>query len=241
MTWAKTSEMIDEIAAALTVALGEMADIPKNHEARIPTKSGGNFSYKYADLADMLQYVRPILSAHGVAVVQNASSRNDNTVSISTTLLHRSGQYLTFEPLDMPAGRTAQETGSAITYGRRYHLLACLGLATEDDDGQSAAPRQQAQSRQETRRGSETRRTEQQASGQGRGRTTAEETIRTLLEGLEVSTAKNIRGRFVEKWGRLVDLDPQQHTAALAWVKNEIANEDAADAEWVAQAQENER
>ena len=38
----------------------------------------------------------------------------------------------------------AQAMGSAITYGRRYTLIAALGLATDeaDDDGESAKPRE---------------------------------------------------------------------------------------------------
>ncbi len=46
----------------------------------------------------------------------------------------------------MPTGKgDAQSVGSATTYGRRYALMAILGLAPDDDDGQAAstAPGQQ--------------------------------------------------------------------------------------------------
>ena len=63
-----------------------------------------------------------------------------NKVSITTTLLHSSGEYITFEPTIMNASSPmAQEIGSAITYGRRYSVSAVLGLGAEDDDDGNAA------------------------------------------------------------------------------------------------------
>lgn len=43
-----------------------------------------------------------------------------------------------FGPLVLPYGNSPQAAGSAITYARRYALVAALGLATEDDDGAAA-------------------------------------------------------------------------------------------------------
>jgi len=57
--------------------------------------------------------------------------------------MHTSGEFLTHKPTRLPVGMDAQKTGSAITYARRYSLMAALGLATEDDDGASAPPRKE--------------------------------------------------------------------------------------------------
>lgn len=133
---------IADLAAALVAASAELSSVTKGREASIPTKSGGSYAYRYAALEDVLDAVRPVLTKHGLTVTQTASNRSEDFLTISTAILHRSGQYVVFEPLALPNGRTAQEIGSAITYGRRYHLLACLGLAaSDDDDGASAAPR----------------------------------------------------------------------------------------------------
>ncbi len=122
--------------------MGELGDIKKEGSASIPTKSGGSYSYKYATLPSILQTVRPILHKHGLAVIQNAAAGRDGHIDIFTMLVHTSGEYMVLQALPMPMGNTAQETGSAITYGRRYHILAALGLAADDDDdGASAAPR----------------------------------------------------------------------------------------------------
>lgn len=138
----KASESIAQLANALVAANADLTDVQKKGSASIPTKSGGTYSYAYATLPDILQSVRPVLAKHGLAVLQNATIGHDGNLYVSTMLIHHSGEYLALEPLPMPLGHTAQETGSAITYGRRYHLLAALGLAADDDDdGSTAAPR----------------------------------------------------------------------------------------------------
>jgi hypothetical protein len=225
-----TSESIKDISAALTKALGELSDVPKGREAKIPTKSGSNYSYKYADLADALSMVRPIFALHGLAVMQNASTMSPDYVMISTTVVHSSGEWITFEPLAMPAGRTAQETGSAITYGRRYHLLAVLGLAADDDDGATAAPRQT------NAKAGNSASKQQSAPKAPEPRSDAEKAIRKALTELPATTAKEVKKNFVAEFGPLIDLDPSLHDAALAWVEAQIAKGDEADAEWVKEA-----
>jgi hypothetical protein len=136
------TDNIADLAAALVAASAELSGVSKGREASIPTKSGGSYAYRYAALEDVLDTVRPVLAKHGLTITQTASNQNSDFLTISTSILHYSGQYIVFEPLALPNGRTAQEIGSAITYGRRYHLLACLGLAaSDDDDGAAAAPR----------------------------------------------------------------------------------------------------
>lgn len=138
----RSTDTIANLAAAMVKAAGELEDIKRGGSASIPTKSGGSYSYKYATLPDILQAARPILHRHGLVVIQNASEGHGDNVDIGTMIIHSSGEYLVLDPLPMPMGNTAQETGSAITYGRRYQLLAALGLAADDDDdGATAAPR----------------------------------------------------------------------------------------------------
>ena len=130
--FADRSESICSLAKALTSSLGELEDVAKTQTAK-----AGSFSYKYATLADALIMARPILAKHGIAVMQTAET-DENVVSVWTTLMHSSGEYLTHQPTRLPSGADAQKTGSAITYARRYSLMAALGLATEDDDGATA-------------------------------------------------------------------------------------------------------
>ncbi|RPH74091.1 hypothetical protein EHM76_04145, partial [bacterium] len=96
------------------------------------------YQYRYADLGDVLTDARGVLAGHGLAVFQVALTGDDG-VMVGTTVMHTSGQWLAFDPLRLPAGGTAQNIGSAITYARRYSVMAGLGLATDDDDGAAAS------------------------------------------------------------------------------------------------------
>jgi hypothetical protein len=127
-----------DLAAAFAAAQAKMPDITKGRKAKVEMKGGGSYSYSYADLSDVLEAVRPILGAHGLFVSQDCI-RRAGMIDTYTTLGHTSGQHVTFGPMSFDAGGTPQTAGSAVTYARRYALLAALGLATEDDDGQAAA------------------------------------------------------------------------------------------------------
>ena len=125
---------VPTLAAALVAALGAMTDVPKKHTAK-----AGSFEYDYADLADVLAVVRPVLAAHSLGVVQDVSV-DDDRVRVTTILVHPSGDRMLFGPVSLSTGRTPQAIGSAVTYARRYGLLAALSVATvdDDDDGQDA-------------------------------------------------------------------------------------------------------
>ena len=130
-----------EIAAAFVAAQAEMPEVTKGRKATV-----GTYSYTYADLGDVLNAVRPTLVKHGLAVAQDVS-RHERMIEVVTVIVHKSGESVAFGPMGFESGSTPQASGSAVTYARRYSLLAALGLATEDDDGQSAAkdkPRQPA-------------------------------------------------------------------------------------------------
>jgi hypothetical protein len=128
------------VEAAFIAFAAEVPPIPMDKVAVVDTRSGGSYTYRYADLADLLALVRPLLARHGLAVTQDVQTV-DREARVTTFVLHVSGGSLAFGPLGLPLGDTPQGTGSAITYARRYALLAALGLATEeDDDGHAARP-----------------------------------------------------------------------------------------------------
>lgn len=129
------SESIKELAGALSKFTGEVTN-PKN-TARNP-----QFNSKYAPLQDILSLVRPLLSKQGLSLLQSTTGDLEN-VTISTTLLHESGEFLEMEPFTLRGEQTlkggakvlnVQGAGSMITYIRRYQISALLGLSSEDDD-----------------------------------------------------------------------------------------------------------
>jgi hypothetical protein len=129
----KASEKLDEIAPAWVAALNDLKDITRDNVA-----DTGSYKYRYADLASAAQQARSVLTQHGLAVQQAAHGDQLGSVSITTRAWHTSGQWIEADPLTMPAKGGPQDVGSSISYGRRYALMAFLGLATDDDDGAGA-------------------------------------------------------------------------------------------------------
>lgn len=128
----RSSDSIADLAAALVGAQADMPNVPKETMGQV-----GNAKRRYADLATVTETVRPILAKHHLAYVQGCSDGVNGIVTVTTRLMHQSGEWIE-DSLSMPSGEGAQAVGSAITYGRRYSLMAVLGLAPDDDDGEAA-------------------------------------------------------------------------------------------------------
>ena len=97
-----------------------------------------HFKNRYADLAEVLNTVRPVFSTFGLSIIQNPSF-DGSMVSVTTVLGHSGGGYITAVASCVPQKSDAQGVGSATTYLRRYSLASMAGVAQEDDDGQSAS------------------------------------------------------------------------------------------------------
>ena len=133
------SESIVNFAEAFVAFQAEIKDPKLDADTDYVTKTGKKIKFKYASLPEILKTVRPVLSKHGIALLQEPKTV-ENVVQITTTLIHKSGEWVRFEPLVMKAASPyAQEIGSAITYGRRYNISSVLGLGAEDDDDGNAA------------------------------------------------------------------------------------------------------
>jgi hypothetical protein len=133
------SDNISDLAAALAKAQGAMSNVVANQKASIQTRTGGAYTYTYADLGAILQAIRKPLSDNGLSVVQGIGTE-PGAIIITTQLSHLSGQWVRSQfGLAVSPDATPQEIGSAITYGRKYGLSALIGMASEDDDGKSAS------------------------------------------------------------------------------------------------------
>lgn len=123
----QTSQSIENISKAIIALNAELSN-PKN------TADNPFFKSKYAPLNEILNEVRPLLSKHGLAIIQNTMSIEDK-IGIQTIIIHSSGENIASDILLLKADKdTAQGQGSAITYGRRYQVSAMLSIASEDDD-----------------------------------------------------------------------------------------------------------
>jgi len=121
------SENINELAAALAKAQGEMTAARK--DAINP-----HFGKTYATLASAIEASRLPLSKNNLSFSQFVETNN----TLTTILFHSSGQWLKSTMSFVTVKNDMQGLGSAITYAKRYALCAMLGIASEDDDGNEA-------------------------------------------------------------------------------------------------------
>lgn len=104
-------------------------------------KTNPAFRSKYADLGACIDAVMDALNANGIALIQRQHP-HDGGVCVETIFIHESGEQISAGMLPVPATKQdAQGYGSAMTYARRYSLMAACGIAPEDDDGNAASKR----------------------------------------------------------------------------------------------------
>jgi hypothetical protein len=121
-----------QIAAALVKAQREFGPALK-------TSSNPHFKSRYADLAACVEAVMEGLNNNGVMLMQHCHE-SDSGVIVETVFVHESGEIFSAGKLHVPATKhDAQGYGSALTYARRYSLMAACGIAPEDDDGNAAS------------------------------------------------------------------------------------------------------
>ena len=125
-----------ELLAALAKMQGEVENATK-------ASVNPHFRSKYADLAEVLNTVRPVLAANGLSVIQSPSF-DGVKVSVTTAICHSGGGHISGEISCVPAKQDGQGIGAATTYLRRYALAAFAGIAQEDDDGNSSTTTKRA-------------------------------------------------------------------------------------------------
>ena len=128
------SETIAAIAEALSKAQGEVSNPPRNRTVTVRTKTNASYQFSYTTLDVLLETVRPVLSKHGLAIVQTIEGD-----TVETLLLHISGEYVGSSTPIMVSERSAQAYGSGVTYARRYAIAGLLGIASDEDDDANAA------------------------------------------------------------------------------------------------------
>ncbi len=124
----------NELYAALAKAQGEIKGASK--DAANPFHKS-----KYADLASVWEAIREVFSNHGLSIIQMPVNLPESldSIGLRTLLCHGSGQSISsefFQKLKDPSN--PQVVGSALTYMRRYALMAFAGVAPIDDDGNAA-------------------------------------------------------------------------------------------------------
>jgi len=110
----------------------------------LKTSTNPHFKSRYADLSACIEAVVDALNSNGIALVQQSHECADGVI-VETVFVHESGETFSSGRLHVPSTKhDAQGYGSALTYARRYSLMAACGIAPEDDDGNAATKKKPA-------------------------------------------------------------------------------------------------
>ena len=110
----------------------------------LKSSTNPHFRSRYADLSACVEAVIDALNANGIALMQKTYECKEG-VMVETVFVHESGEVMESGMLHVPAVKhDAQGFGSALTYARRYSLMAACGIAPEDDDGNAASRKPEA-------------------------------------------------------------------------------------------------
>jgi len=124
-----------------------LASAQMNMGKALKQANNPHFRSKYADLGNVMDACLPALNEAGIAVIQPAGE-DEHGRFVDTILIHgESGESLASRVPLIVQKNDMQGYGSAVTYARRYGLMAMAGIAPEDDDGNAAskaAPKREA-------------------------------------------------------------------------------------------------
>lgn len=128
------SESITELAKAQLKVQAELKDIGKGAKG---------YGYNYTSFDDLVQYLRPLLTKHGISFIQSPIGE-DGKIGLTTLWMHESGEFVeesfVTDRAELKGMNIYQTIGSAITYYRRYMLSAFVGIASEEDTDTGSKP-----------------------------------------------------------------------------------------------------
>ncbi len=123
---------MSEITKALVKFQKTAPTVIKNRHVKAGTKE-----YHYADLAEIMGAIQPVLSDCGLFLTQVFDKENGSTLLV-TRIMHEAGELIA-STIDLPInGLPPQQVGTLISYYRRYSIVSLLGIAAEDDDAKAA-------------------------------------------------------------------------------------------------------
>ncbi len=128
----ETSPSIVKLAVAMRAVQAAVGGVPKD-------STNPHFRNKYASLESVIDTIREHYLAAGLAVMQSPGPYADGAITLTTMVMHESGEWLRSEMSLPVAKQDPQGVGSALTYAERYSLMALFNLAAVDDDAETAS------------------------------------------------------------------------------------------------------
>jgi hypothetical protein len=128
-----SSPMIGKITEALSKAQAEMPTLHKDKEIKT-----SKYNFEYASYDAIRLVCVETLSKHGLVVTHQIWAEGEAQYLI-TQISHTSGEFMRSRALLPIQDKTEKAFGSAVTYTKRYSLVALLMLAADDDDDGAAS------------------------------------------------------------------------------------------------------
>jgi len=126
------SSNIGDLAGALSKAQSELESVSKGEKG---------YGYNYASLASTISVAKPVLAKYGLSISQLLGTTVEGLPSVTTVLLHSSGQYIqstaSLPLIEMKGVNEAQRAGAVYSYLRRYAIQGILNMSSEDNDASS--------------------------------------------------------------------------------------------------------
>lgn len=122
------SESIAEISAALSKAQAEIRNPAKNIQNTF-------LKNKYADLTSVLNCIRPVAAANGLAFMQTVEAYGDR-VAVTSQVTHSSGQWMrqvASVAISSQAKNPMQDLGSMATYLKRFQSQSMFAICGDED------------------------------------------------------------------------------------------------------------
>ena len=122
------SENIAEISAALSKAQAEIRNPAKNIQNTF-------LKNKYADLTSVLNCIRPVCAANGLAFMQTVEAYGDR-VAVTSQVTHSSGQWIrqvASVAISAQAKNPMQDLGSIATYLKRFQSQSMFSICGDED------------------------------------------------------------------------------------------------------------
>lgn len=130
------SAEIGKLAEALAKAQAQMMGAKKDSKNPF-------FKSDYADLKSVTDAIKGPLNDNDISWVQGVGNSENGWPSVTTMIMHKSGQFIKSSFALAPKKNDPQGVGSAVTYARRYSLAAICGVYQTDDDGEASMDRNQ--------------------------------------------------------------------------------------------------
>lgn len=134
-----TSKDTRRLMEAISQFQGICPVVNSNKVAKIFTPGKANYTYNYADLAQILAVTQQARANCGLAVVFSSNKATNIICRVSHA---HSGQWMEGSLIVESNIRDAKSIGSALSYGQRYLIRGMLGIPVVDDlddDGTDAS------------------------------------------------------------------------------------------------------